>query len=267
SVRDRPSAAHEKVFLLAKSQRYFYDVEAVRQSYAEASAARYNSEFRADLVSQMVATSPAVGAGRISQNPAGRSLRNYEPVPLELWEIATAPFPEAHFATFPPELARCCILAGTSEKGCCAACGAPWAHEIERTATAYNEKEGQQQKLRCAGVISGGTQKVTLGVTDKVIRKTHGWSPSCACKPELDGGSPQSCTVLDPFAGAGTTGLVADRLGRDAVLIELNPDYAKMAKRRIEADAGMFAAVEIEPAGDKINAKEETADRPECRSP
>jgi DNA modification methylase len=51
--------------------------------------------------------------------------------------------------------------------------------------------------------------------------------------------------VLDPFGGAGTTGLVADRLGRNAILIELNPDYAAMAQRRIEGDAGMFSNVEV----------------------
>lgn len=57
-------------------------------------------------------------------------------------------------------------------------------------------------------------------------------------------GCPKGGTVLDPFGGAGTTGLVADRLGRDAILIEINPAYAAMARRRIEADAGMFASVE-----------------------
>jgi len=57
-------------------------------------------------------------------------------------------------------------------------------------------------------------------------------------------GCPAGGTVLDPFGGAGTTGLVADRLGRDAILIELNESYADMARRRIEGDAGMFASVE-----------------------
>ena len=54
-------------------------------------------------------------------------------------------------------------------------------------------------------------------------------------------------TVLDPFAGAGTTLLVADRLGRDAVGIELNPTYAAMAKKRVQDDAPMFAQVEVKP--------------------
>jgi hypothetical protein len=71
--------------------------------------------------------------------------------------------------------------------------------------------------------------------------KTTGWSPSCAC-PAAD---PIPCTVLDPFGGAGTVGLVADRLGRDAILIELNESYARMAEDRIRGAAPMFAAVEV----------------------
>jgi len=82
--------------------------------------------------------------------------------------------------------------------------------------------------------------------------KTLGWSPSCECKPPadvltsttmavLDWRSP--CTILDPFGGAGTTALVADRLGRDCILIELNPEYAEMARKRIAGDAGLFAEV------------------------
>lgn len=53
-------------------------------------------------------------------------------------------------------------------------------------------------------------------------------------------------TILDPFGGSGTTGLVADQLGRDAILIELNPEFVKTAERRINNDAGMFAAVAAE---------------------
>jgi DNA modification methylase len=61
----------------------------------------------------------------------------------------------------------------------------------------------------------------------------------------ITAGCPKGGVVLDPFSGAGTTGLVADRLGRSAVLIELNPAYADMAERRISGDGGMFANVEV----------------------
>lgn len=67
--------------------------------------------------------------------------------------------------------------------------------------------------------------------------------PSKLVEQCLDAGCPAGGTVLDPFGGAGTTGLVADRLGRNAILIELNPEYAAMAERRIKADAGLFAEV------------------------
>lgn len=99
----------------------------------------------------------------------GRFLRNYEPAPLTVWEIAAAAFKDAHFATFPPELALRCLMAGCPPRG----------------------------------------------------------------------------RVLDPFGGAGTVGLVADRLGLDCTLIELNPKYAEIARARIATDAGMFAAVGV----------------------
>lgn len=67
--------------------------------------------------------------------------------------------------------------------------------------------------------------------------------PPALIEPCILAGSPPGGAVLDPFGGAGTTGLVADRLGRDAVLIELNPDYAEIARRRIHGDSPLFATV------------------------
>lgn len=72
--------------------------------------------------------------------------------------------------------------------------------------------------------------------------------PPALIEPCIKAGCPAGGTVLDPFGGAGTTGLVADRLGRNAVLIELNPDYAAMAERRLKTDGGMFASIEPAPA-------------------
>jgi hypothetical protein len=70
--------------------------------------------------------------------------------------------------------------------------------------------------------------------------ETIGWQPGCTC----DAGEPVPCVCLDPFGGSGTVGLVADQLGRDSILIDLNPEYVTMAKRRITGDAPLFAEVE-----------------------
>lgn len=186
SIRDRPATSHEKVFLLSKSPRYFYDSEEVRQPSALASverlsqdidaqtgSARANGGTRADRPMKAAGKKRASDvasprhAGQINHTTLddtlrgfGRNLRNYEPAPVGVWNVATQPFSDAHFATFPPELAERCILAGCPKGG----------------------------------------------------------------------------LVLDPFGGAGTTALVALRHGRRAALIELKPDYAVMARRRIEQD-------------------------------
>ena len=70
---------------------------------------------------------------------------------------------------------------------------------------------------------------------------THkGWQPTCECDADV-----KPAVVLDPFGGAGTTGLVADRLGRDALLIEISPEYAEMARERIAGDNPLFTDVEV----------------------
>ena len=73
-------------------------------------------------------------------------------------------------------------------------------------------------------------------------REPTGWEPPCDCE---DAGESVPCKVLAPFGGAGTAALVADRLGRDAVLVELNKEYAEMARDRILADCPMFSSVEL----------------------
>lgn len=164
SVSDRPTSAHEHVFLLTRSARYFYDAEAVAEQrdaddlafesrYATTPCQNYSQQSgRNDGSTHMTA---GFVSGKLTRN-----LRN-------VWTIATQPFPGSHFATMPPDLAERCIKAGS--------------------------RPGD--------------------------------------------------TILDPFGGAGTTALVADRLQRDAVLIELNPEYAAMARERVRADAGLLAVV------------------------
>jgi DNA modification methylase len=168
SVTDRCTKAHEYLFLLSKNGRYYYDGDAIREPYSEASLGRYDYKFGGSTSPGRHQPGNKDERYKLSRdgepNALGRNKRS-------VWEVATNPFPEAHFATFPPALIEPCVLAGC----------------------------------------------------------------------------PSSGTVLDPFGGAGTTGLVADRLGRNAILIELNPEYAAMAERRIKHDAGMFADVQMAP--------------------
>ena len=205
SGRYRPSTAHEKIWLLTKSAKSFYDSEAVRMPAAVSSIQRWSQDIESQLGSDRANAGAktngnlkAVGGPRpdkkrghsrrhqgfndrwdsmtkAEQQENGRLLRNYEPdlsaiIPPDVWSIATAAFSEAHFATFPPALVAPCIMAGCPVGG----------------------------------------------------------------------------TVLDPFFGAGTTGLVADRLQRDCIGIELNPEYAALAQDRIDRDrGGLLDAMEM----------------------
>ena len=159
SVTDRCTKAHEYLFLLSKSERYWFDAAAIAEKANWPGGSWCRSKCYDGDQTGMLRSFYGNGA-----QWKGGETRNKRSV----WTVASNPCAKAHFATFPPALIEPAILAGC----------------------------------------------------------------------------PRGGTVIDPFAGAGTTGLVADRLGRDAVLIELNPAYAAMARDRIEDDAGMFAEVE-----------------------
>jgi DNA modification methylase len=224
SVTDRCTKAHEYVFLLSKSERYYYDAEAIKEvGVNRASGTNHGADgMCAGYDGHRTRSNLAKGIG-------AKEFRNRRSV----WEIATAPFSEAHFATFPPALIEPCILAGTSAKGCCAKCGAPWVRETGRDnqPEAYPDQKYDSSDPRFATHRNMGRRyQAQLNANPM---KTLGWSPSCACDAAV-----VPCTVLDR---AGTTGLVADRLQRDAILIELNQEYAAMAQRRIVDEAPLFA--------------------------
>jgi len=220
SVRDRPTKAHEQIFLLAKSAKYFYDAEAVKE------ASKYPDDDRRARSSEKQKRMPTEMVAGIRPGSATYPSRNSRSV----WTIATAPYSEAHFATFPPKLIEPCIKAGTSEKGCCAECGTPQERIVERTPMEIDRSHNHPPELRTR---TSGT------MTKPPESKTLGWESVCKCDPA----PPVPCTVLDPFLGAGTTALVADRLGRDCIGIELNPEYAALARKRVLGDAPLFAEV------------------------
>ena len=253
----RPTKAHEYVFLLTKHDRYFYDAEAAKEDSVRAGDIPGGGK---GFIDYTTGGHNRDGLAAMSQRPVAptRNLRT-------VWTIATKPFKGAHFATFPPELAQRCIVAGTSAKGQCPACGAPWERVTARGALAGEARI--QDTERPAAEAKGLSGTSILRTNGRTWRETIdlGWQPTCTCDGEFvaeplvpeepertwrrfvpgPGGvqEPVPQVVLDPFGGAGTTGLVASRLGRDAVLIELNPEYAAMARQRIEADAPMFSEV------------------------
>lgn len=211
SVIDRPTKAHEYVFMLTKAPRYFYDAEAVREKQSNLTIERFPSGSQTRKGGEKRFSAKA---GEVRSNgtfstpmailPNGRNLRS-------VWEIATAPYRGAHFATFPEKLVDRCIKAGTSERGACPRCGAPWRREVETSGGTTGTDWRPDKSL-----VSTNRNYDPRMKGDDYARQTLGWSPGCEC-----GLDPVPCVVLDPFAGAGTTGIVAYRLGREFVGIDL----------------------------------------------
>jgi len=154
--------------------------------------------------------------------PAGRNRRT-------VWSIAAAPTPYAHFATYPPALVEPCIKAGTSERGCCPVCGAPWERVTERVG--QTEHGGPRKRADAPGAEVSPTSVFRTGVIP--TKETVGWRPTCDHDAD-----PRPCIVLDPFAGSGTTGMVARKIGRSFVGLDLSFTYLHdIARRRLELDA------------------------------
>jgi DNA modification methylase len=121
SVTDRPTKSHEYIFLLTKSERYFYDAEAVKE------AGETGSWTAMPPIGGIKHPGNNGNATYSGNTPPSNGTRNRRTV----WTIATQPYSEAHFATYPEKLVEPCILAGTSEKGCCPECGKPWERVVE----------------------------------------------------------------------------------------------------------------------------------------
>ena len=235
SVTDRPTKSHEYVFLLAKQARYFYDVDAVRERIGE--SVRMAASFRDGGIytnnrsfnNHGVKQKATHGDGAPSYS--GRNRRT-------VWEIATQPMPEAHFATFPEALVEPCIKAGTSERGACPKCGAPWRRVVEKvqdhglapvaggkTANLAETHRWNRLDRRRRAALAAGEDPHNLFRHGTTL----GWQPSCTCGCE----ETIPCVVLDPFGGSGTVAKVARDLGRSSISCELNPEYVEIAKKRL----------------------------------
>jgi DNA modification methylase len=251
SVRDRPANAHEDVYLLSKRPRYFFDAEAVKEPASTETHARVAAGRKKPAGWDMGPGGHRSLAGRYSNGvtPKTTDERNgnrnnasfmaaVSPIVVEtrnmrdVWVIPTEPYPDAHFATFPLAIPERCILAGTSERGVCPHCGAPWLRVVKRRRVNSSNAAKAGTKIKGKGhPTSQAREDHDVRNGPVAITKTVGWKPGCGCADNV----PVPATVLDPFGGAGTTGLAAARLRRNAILIELKPAYAEMAHARLKA--------------------------------
>jgi hypothetical protein len=219
SVTDRPTKAHEYLFLLSKGPRYYWDADAIREDALQpVGIPRSTGQGKAlGLVGSVPGHRNGVDGSTLgtNQGAAGRNKRS-------VWTVATAPFSGAHFAVFPPKLIEPCILAGSSPKAC-GVCGAPWRRLVEVESRPNWQGNGNQKH-------DGTYYRENIGGVgnDRRARVDRGWEPSCGHNDDTG-----QSVVLDPFTGAGTTGVVAAQLGRQFVGCELNPAYAEMARERI----------------------------------
>ncbi len=245
SVTDRPTNAWEHIWLFSKSRRYYWDADAVRFPLADGSAERYDYAFGGSKNQTLV--DGGHGTRPIGMRTAtnGRNLWSYweiedDPPGDLVWKLGPEPFRDAHFATFPTEIPRLAISAGTSEKGCCPNCGAPWQRLVHRAPNP--SKHANVGTDMSGGVARTGNAQTSVGLhrnggnAQISAPLTIGWVQSCECPKH----NPVPCTVLDPFTGSGTTGMVAMRLGRSFIGIELNPEFAEMARNRIRNDAPLL---------------------------
>jgi hypothetical protein len=253
SVKNRPTVAHEYVFMFAKRAGYFYDADAVRVGVCAASLdfdRRYEGgQYLAQTAKRNGDRNDSERSRMGANVSAGRNLRtsDFMNAALDEYEahikrvraeggLLLSPEGEpltflvnpvanslGHFAMWPPKLVAPMILAGTSGRGCCPTCGAQWKRKVEKIGDikrrwSENDQPTKEQNLRNDN-----------GRSTQAVYSSLGFFPACSCPTH----EPIPSTVLDVFGGTATTAQVAEALGRDSVIVELNEAYHPLIRLRL----------------------------------
>lgn len=231
SASDRPSRNHEYIFMFSRQRRYFYDQYAVREPSTTADEGGWDDGRNGHRGGESHAGSGT--STRKFGDPAWRNLRS-------VWKIRTTPFHETHYSTFPAELVVKPILASTSERGACPACGAPHRRMLD---VSYVKSRGHAK-----GSVVGRREPTGVNGRDghrlpRVAKQVRhlGWAPTCRCP---DANQPVPCVVLDPLGGAMTTVMVAKNLGRHGIGIDAGERYCAMGASRVPQHV-----LPLQPAG------------------
>lgn len=271
SVSDRPTKAHEYLFLLTKRPNYFFDQaawlepasfntnERVARAAMEHKSApdekkngiRPRMPRDAAREAQGLKTAERFGHGpgfrKLAEEGSGAknntsfdeamaimpNKRNRRTV----WTVGSQPTPEAHFATFPEALVEPCLLAGCPSK-CCPVCGQGWEPIEEKSGGSTGKGHWTDKSVADERGARQTREGKAASMDGTYRRELKGYAPGCTCKIQNSELSIQHCPgiAFDPFGGSGTVCAVANRMGRRGIMLELNEKYIEIARRRIFAD-------------------------------
>ncbi len=222
----RPTDSYEFILMLTKTNNYYSDREAVlERGVYPPGESRQGGDWHKSMMSGSRTTEGLHNKEWIGNG--GRNLRS-------VWSFPTRPGKFNHYAAYPPRLPETCIRSSTSEKGCCPACGAPWARVVDKGFTMHNKATGSQYaKGTSANRLALLRQSAReQGEEYSHLSRTTGWRPTCSCSTS----DLIPCRILDPFSGAGTTALAAERLGLDSFSIDTSAEYIELSKVRLMDD-------------------------------
>lgn len=221
SATDRPTVAHETIFMVTKKGKYFWDEVAVREKASKNSHGGNGANAGDKRRLLQGGQDGTLGQTTHQVGNTGRNLRT-------VWTIPTENYSGAHFATFPKKLCIPPILGGTSAKGACGACGAQWVRTVEKRFVPQPDIRNPDKLIRDQGGFdeSSGWAGSKRGSS---LTKTTGWEPSCSCNAKV-----VPAIVLDIFCGTGTVGKVAKEAGRRFIGFDLSEEYLALAMTRAE---------------------------------